>query len=143
MRSFIMSWFHFPSPSVDNIKIKNVWATNVVNNDVTQASQQKGKDSGWWWGGGGVSNTVSQTATNVQQHNDAFNNVNVGTSAKKSNVTIKNVGASNIVNNTLVQANDQKGTTWGGWGSVTNGAWQSSTNNQNYNDAFNNINVWA
>ncbi|MDP6502985.1 MAG: hypothetical protein QF886_05185 [Planctomycetota bacterium] len=138
-----MSWFHFPLPSVDNIKIKNVWATNVVNNDVTQASQQKGKDGGgWWWGGGGVSNTVSQTASNVQQQNDAFNNINVGTHAKKSNVTIKNVGASNIVNNTLVQANDQKGTNWG-WGGVTNGAWQSSTNNQNYNDAFNNINVWA
>ncbi|MDA0839494.1 MAG: hypothetical protein O3B01_26445 [Planctomycetota bacterium] len=137
-----MPWYSFPSPTIDNIKIKNVWASNVVNNDVTQANQQKGKVGGWW-SGGGVSNVVDQTAKNVQQGNDAFNKINVDTNAKKSNVSLNNIGASNFVNNTLVQANEQKGTVSGGWGGVSNSAWQSSTNNQTNNDAFNKINIWA
>jgi hypothetical protein len=139
-------WFHFASPSIGNISLKNIWANNNGNNNVTQANKQVGKVSGWWKGGG-VKNVVRQTASNVQEHNDAFNDIDIDTNAKKSNVSLKNIGASNIVNNTLVQANDQKGTVWGGWGGVSNGAWQSSTNNQSYNDAFNDINIdidiWA
>ena len=132
-------WYHFPS--VDNIRISRISATNLQENLSRQVNGQEARARNRW-ADPVARNKVGQKATSTQV-GSATNNIPIRSRAFISNISVKKVDATNLQSNKAVQLSGQLATASGiGWTAATNKAWQSASNVQ-VGSATNNISIWA
>jgi len=122
-----------------NVKIRNVNAANVQENNARQVSNQKAHATsvrGYTL----AKNTLVQNAKN-RQYGNGYNNIDVTDRSKWSTVNIRDINAVNQQSNGATQVNTQKAiSSTLGWDPAQNGAWQTATNYQG-GSAYNHINV--
>ena len=130
-----------PMPSVDNLLVKKISATNMQENNVTQLNDQYARASAVW-GQALAKNGSSQEVPN-KQVGDAYNNIKLSSSAWKSNVEVSKIDATNLQSNTVGQSNLQKAISQTmGFDPAKNWSSQLASNLQ-IGSAYNNINIQA
>ena len=107
-----MSYFHhihFSRPSVDNIRVANIGATNLQENKLAQVNDQ-GARARARWGSALAKNTAGQSSSSSQVGR-ATNNINIGTHARIPHVRVNKVDATNLQSNHEGQASKRRAPT--------------------------------